>query len=97
MREFARQIGISAAFLSDIELGRRYPSDEMLARIAHQLEVELDNLKRLDTRAPLDEMKKMAEDNPTFGIAFRTLLDGKVKAEDLLEWLQQQHAKHRKR
>jgi transcriptional regulator with XRE-family HTH domain len=95
LREFARRIGISAAFISDIELGRRYPSDDMLLKIAVELEADVEELKKLDTRAPVEEMKRMAEANPTFGLAFRTLVDRKIKAEDLLAWAQH-HSKQRK-
>lgn len=30
LREAARQIGVSAAFLSDVELGRRFPNDKII-------------------------------------------------------------------
>jgi len=95
LREFARRIGISAAFISDIELGRRYPSEDMLLKIAVELEADVEELKKLDTRAPVEEMKRMAEADPTFGLAFRTLVDRNIKAEDLLAWAQH-HSKQRK-
>jgi transcriptional regulator with XRE-family HTH domain len=95
LREFARRIGVSAAFVSDIELGRRYPSEEFLAKIADELEVEIEELRKLDTRVPVEDIKKMAEADPAFGLAFRTLVDRKVKAEDLLDWARHQ-AKPRK-
>jgi transcriptional regulator with XRE-family HTH domain len=95
LREFARRLNVSAAFISDIELGRRYPSDEMLAKIALELDVEVGELKRLDTRAPVEDMKRMAEENPNFGLAFRTLVDKNIKAEDLLAWVRH-HSKQRK-
>ena len=53
LREFARRVGVSAAFASDIELGRRFPSDDMLERIAEVLDSELTTLRKLDTRAPI--------------------------------------------
>jgi transcriptional regulator with XRE-family HTH domain len=33
LRELAKKIGVSAPFLSDIELGRRFPSEEILAKM----------------------------------------------------------------
>lgn len=95
LREFARRVGVSAAFASDIELGRRFPSDDMLERIAEVLDSELTTLRRLDTRAPVDDLKRLTETNPTFGIAFRTLVDRKVDPQELLTWLQG-HPKHKK-
>ncbi len=38
-----------------------------------------------DPRPPVEEMKRLAESNPAFGLAFRTLLDKEVSADDLLE------------
>jgi transcriptional regulator with XRE-family HTH domain len=32
VRELAKKLNVSAPFLSDVELGRRHPSDEVLAR-----------------------------------------------------------------
>jgi transcriptional regulator with XRE-family HTH domain len=37
LRKLADQIGISSPFLSNIELGRRFPSEEILAKLAHTL------------------------------------------------------------
>ena len=47
LRKLADQIGISAPFLSDIELGRRFPSEEILAKLAGALEVSPDELKAI--------------------------------------------------
>jgi transcriptional regulator with XRE-family HTH domain len=37
LRELAKKVGISGPFLSDIELGRRFPSEEILAKLASAL------------------------------------------------------------
>lgn len=86
LRELAKKLGgLSAAFLSDIELGRRYPSDEVLANMAIVFGVDLDELKSHDTRAPLKEMKQLADLNPAYGIAFRKMVDCKVSPEDMMK------------
>jgi transcriptional regulator with XRE-family HTH domain len=95
LREFARRLGISAAFASDIELGRRFPSEDMLEKVAEVLDSELTTLRKLDTRAPVDDLKRLSDTDPTFGIAFRTLVERKVDPEELLAWVQG-HRKHRK-
>ena len=95
LREFARRLGVSAAFASDIELGRRFPSDDMLEKIAEVLDSELTTLRRLDTRTPVDDLKRLSENDPTFGLAFRTLVERKVDPSDLLAWVQG-HPKHKK-
>ena len=95
LREFARRLGISPAFASDVELGRRFPSDDMLARIADVLDCELTTLRKLDTRAPVEDLKRLSEKDPTFGVAFRTLVERKVDPEDLLAWIKAQ-PKHKR-
>ncbi|MDB6027480.1 MAG: hypothetical protein JWM68_3703 [Verrucomicrobiales bacterium] len=87
LRELARQTEISAPFLSDVELGRRYPSDEVLEKIAKKLKVSVENLKQYDHRDSVYELKRMVENNPSLGFAFRTALDeikeGKLTPEQL--------------
>ena len=89
LREFAKRLGgLSAAHLSDIELGRRYPSDELLRKMAVELHVSLDELQSYDTRPPVDELKRITEADPTFGFALRKLVDKEITAEDLLKLAQ---------
>lgn len=63
LRELAKNIvmpegnAMSAAFLSDIELGRRFPKDVVLEKIAAALDTTYDILKDSDTRAPVKELK----------------------------------------
>src|SRR5262249_4666678 len=46
VRELAKRIGVSSPFLSDIELGRRFPSEEVLGKLAAALNVSLEELKQ---------------------------------------------------
>jgi transcriptional regulator with XRE-family HTH domain len=75
LRELAKMIDVSAPFLSDVELGRRFPSDEKLSLLAHHLAVPIEELKTFDTRESMSDLKRLAEANPSLGFAFRTLLD----------------------
>src|SRR5246500_3192287 len=50
LRELSKKVGISGPFLSDIELGRRFPSEEILAKLAKVLNVSLEDLKQYDNR-----------------------------------------------
>src|SRR6266404_6985362 len=59
LRGLVKRIGISSPFLSDIELGRRFPSEEILAKLAGALEVSPDELKQYDTRAPIADLKRL--------------------------------------
>lgn len=84
LRECAARLKISPAFLSDIELGRRHPSDRVLADIAKLLRTTVEDLRQYDTRPPVDELRRRAAENPTLGVLLRSIADGKVSTEDAL-------------
>jgi transcriptional regulator with XRE-family HTH domain len=87
LREFAKEIEVSPAFQSDVEMGRRYPSDETFDKISKKLKVSVEELKRHDIRESVADLKRLVERNPTLGFAFRTAVDdfkkGKLTAEEL--------------
>jgi transcriptional regulator with XRE-family HTH domain len=85
LRELAKKLGCSAAFLSDIELGRRYPSEGNLKDLARILTVPFNELKAHDTRAPIEELKRLAASDPLYAVAFRTMIDRKLSGEELLK------------
>jgi transcriptional regulator with XRE-family HTH domain len=72
LRQLAGKLSKSPAFMSDVELGRRFPSDEVLADIANLLKTSMEDLKALDTRSSLDDIKRLAQRDPNWGVAFRT-------------------------
>lgn len=85
LRESAKRLGgISAAHLSDIELGRRYPSDDLLGRIAKLFGTTTDALRQHDPRPPVDELRRLAQADPAFGLALRTLVEKQVTPEDIM-------------
>jgi transcriptional regulator with XRE-family HTH domain len=94
LREFAKRLDCSAAFISDIELGRRHPSEKVLGDIARVLDVKLEELQAMDVRAPIEDIKRLTQNDPRFALAFRTMIDKKVSAEDLLH-LANQKARER--
>ena len=84
LREFASKLGgLSAAFLSDVELGRRHPSEKVLADMARVLETPLEDLRKHDTRAPVEDLKRLATADPLYGLALRQIVDNKVSPEEL--------------
>lgn len=85
LREFARQLGdLSAAFVSDIELGRRFPSEKVLERMAHVLGVKQEELVKYDTRPPVDELKRLAASEPmTYGVLLRTIAEKRLDKETI--------------
>jgi len=82
LRELAKRIGVTSPFLSDIELGRRFPSEEILAKLAGALNVSLEDLKQYDNRGPIADLKRLMDSNPKLGFAFRTAVE-KVKSGEL--------------
>lgn len=84
LRELAKKLGCSAPFLSDVELGRRYLSEKNLKDLAGLLGTSLADLKAYDTRAPIEEIKRLSAEDPRYAVAFRTMIDRKLSAEELL-------------
>jgi transcriptional regulator with XRE-family HTH domain len=84
LRELSKKTnGLSAAFLSDIELGRRFPADDKLALIASAIGTTVESLKQFDCRPPIEEMKRLAAQNPALGMAFRKMVD--MPPEEILK------------
>jgi transcriptional regulator with XRE-family HTH domain len=89
VRELAKKIKVSAPFLSDVELGRRHPSDDVLKPLAAALHTTVAELKKHDARPPVQELKRIAASNPAMGFALRRVVDEGVSPEELLEFLNQ--------
>lgn len=89
LRDLAARLkkGATPPYLSDIELGRRYPSDELLARLAVALETPLDVLKAADTRPPVDDLRRLSEKDAQLGFALRKAVEQGLTGEQLLDFL----------
>jgi transcriptional regulator with XRE-family HTH domain len=96
VRELAKKIDVSAPFLSDVELGRRHPSDEVLRAIARCLGTTFEELRKHDARPPVQELKRIATSNPAMGFALRRVVDEGVSPEELLEFLKR-HGRGKKK
>ena len=73
MRELARRTGISSSFMGEIEAGRRYPKEAYLAAIAKELGVKVGELRKLDTRSSLEDLKRLVDRDPAWGTAFNRI------------------------
>lgn len=94
LREFAKKLGnISPAHISDIENGRRFPSEELLRKMAPLLQVTVEELQKHDMRPPVDELRKLVERDPTYGIALRKLTESRVTPDALVRFLDQNAGK----
>lgn len=89
--EFNKPSAYSAGFLSDIENGRRYPSEQVLEYIANILNVSVEELKANDHRMPTEELQRLHAVNPLFGFAFRRAVNfinsEKLSPEEMLQRL----------
>lgn len=75
LKDQESHIHVSAAFLSDIENGRRFPSDEMLERMANLFSADIHELKLCDPRGPTKEIQDLATMNPRYAFAFRRAVE----------------------
>ena len=91
LREFAKRVSVSAPFMSDVELGRRYPGEDVLASIAGCLKVPVEDLKKFDHRESVADFKRLLESNPSLGMAFRTAVtemkSGRMTPDELAKKL----------
>lgn len=97
LRELAKHIGCSPAFLSDVELGRRFPTDDMFERIAKALGTSAADLKEHDTRPPVDDIRKRTQSDPTYAYALRKVLEAGKSSEQLLEMVKEHERKRGKK
>lgn len=97
LRELAKKLGVSAAFLSDVELGRRYPSDKVFASIALILDTKLEDLRQYDTRPTIEDLKRLTSSDPLYGVAFRKVIDGKISPQDLIDLAEKKSQRKKKK
>ena len=83
LRELAKRIGLTAPFLSDLELGKRFPKEETMLLLANALGTTTEDLAQYDSRPPVAEMRRMANQNPALGIAFRKIAE--MPEEEILK------------
>jgi hypothetical protein len=56
----------------------------LLKKLAVFFEVDEAELRALDTRPPVEEIKRLALSDPAFGMALRKLVDKEISPEDVL-------------
>lgn len=75
LRDLAGKVQKSAAFLSDLEKGSRFPSEDLLAQFARIFGKSVEELKSYDHRPPTDEIRELVQSNAQYGYAFRKVVD----------------------
>lgn len=86
LRELAKRLGVSAPFISDVELGRRYPSDKLFESMAKELDISVEDLRAYDTRPPVEGLKRLTNANPQYAFAFRKVIDKNISPEDIIKF-----------
>lgn len=95
LREFARRVGISAAHLSDIENGRRMPSEKVLHDITKALAhvgASYEALKQYDSRLGT-ELEAWVQETPQAGQLLRAVKDSGRPIHEILRELQRKQKK----
>ncbi|MEY2489224.1 MAG: Helix-turn-helix domain [Verrucomicrobiota bacterium] len=76
MRALAHGAGLkSVAFVADLEKGFRHPSPDVLEKLAVALKLPSAELRELDRRPPVQEIRDITERNPEWAMAFRRMVD----------------------
>ena len=73
---------ITPSYLSDIEYNRRVPSEDVLRKIADQLEIDFDELIARSGRVGEDAERHLRR-NPEVGILFRRITEHGLRGESI--------------
>lgn len=74
LRELARRLKITPAYLSDLELGRRFPSRAVAHRLARKLNLAADVLLQYDVKEELNQFKRVLQGSADLQRALRDVL-----------------------
>jgi transcriptional regulator with XRE-family HTH domain len=72
LRRLAEAIGVTPAYVADIETNRRFPSADLMERIASALEISAEELAAADNRLPSD-VREWIEERPQLTSLLRSL------------------------
>jgi transcriptional regulator with XRE-family HTH domain len=72
LRELGTALGVTGAYVADIEANRRLPSPELRKRISAVLEIPTDELAAADNRLTAD-MREWIEERPQLVTLLRSL------------------------
>jgi transcriptional regulator with XRE-family HTH domain len=72
LRKFGKQVGVTPAYVADIEAGRRLPSADLQEKISLVLEIPLNELAAVDSRLTAD-LRDWIEEQPELTALLRSL------------------------
>jgi len=88
LRDFAGKLKLSPAFVSDVELGRRYPSSEIIEKMAIALGAKVKELQAHDPKPVVEEIKRRSlQQDPELGYLMRGKLNNDEDYEKLKKFL----------
>jgi transcriptional regulator with XRE-family HTH domain len=86
LRDLAKKLEIAPSYLSDIENDRRVPSEDVLARLAAELDLKVDDLMARAGRFG-HETERYVKQHPTAGVLFRRISSKRLPDADLKKLL----------
>lgn len=96
LREFARSLGITPSYQSDIENDRRIPSEDVLKKIAGLLSLDFEELMALGGRFG-EGAERYLRRHPTAGALFRKLSEANAPEDVLRKMLREAEKLDRKK
>jgi len=89
LRDLARRVGIDFTYLSKIENGKvPPPSDEVIEKLARELEVDLEELLALAAKVSQEDLRKAVAQDSRVGVLFRKLQSRDLTKEQLEQILE---------
>jgi transcriptional regulator with XRE-family HTH domain len=86
LRELARRLEVTPSYVSDIENDRRVPSEDVLARIANELDLDLEDLVARSGRLGSNAERYM-RDTPAATTLFRRISAERLNEDEIHELL----------
>jgi transcriptional regulator with XRE-family HTH domain len=96
LREFAKKVGITPSYQSDIENDRRIPAEDVLKKIAGLLSLDFEALMALGGRFG-ENAERYLRRHPTAGALFRKLSETNAPEDVLRKMLREAEEFKRKK
>lgn len=82
VRALARQVGVTHAYVRDMILGRRLPSESTILKLCEELDLDCDEMMMIAGRVP-KSVYQHVQRSKDYGIFIRRLADRQVTDEEI--------------